>query len=293
MADVKIPYKVIFTGLDADENELEAYAASKSLEGLTWALSTTINFSVTGKYKSRGDMSKSARIYMSPARQGSFIVAMNAWVLANPFLATVALGGAVSVVAPYINKTIEYAFGKALGNISEIPDGFKKYYKRLSKDERNELDTLIQRIEPPLSRAHMVIGQTATEVAFKSKRTELFKMDEATKEYIEAKPLDAPEVIITNITAYNVVSRNGRMYDPVNGSTAAFTLIKSPLKGTANTITTSLDQYQAGRKGLVKVTADRVQTESGRLKKFLVTAAEEIAIQDWENGQDPLRSVRN
>jgi len=77
MADVKIPYKVIFTGLDADENELEAYAASKSLEGLTWALSTTINFSVTGQYKSRGDMSKSARIYMSPARQGSFIVAID------------------------------------------------------------------------------------------------------------------------------------------------------------------------------------------------------------------------
>ena len=292
MADEKIPYKIIFTGLDADENELEAYAASKSLEGLTWALSTTINFSVTGKYKSRGDMSKSARIYMSPARQGSFIVAMNAWVVANPFLATVALGGAVSVVAPYVNKTSESAFGKALGSISEIPDGFRKYYKRLSKDERNELDTLIQRIEPPLSRAHMVIGQTATEVAFKSKRTELFKMDEVTKEYIEAKPLNAPEIMVTNITAYNVVSRNGRMYDPVNGTTAAFTLIKSPLKGTANTITTSLDQYQAGRKGLVKVTADRVQTESGRLKKFLVTAAEEIAVQDWENGQDPLRSVR-
>lgn len=293
MVDVNIPYKVIFTGLDADGNELEAYAASKSLEGLTWALSTTINFSVTGKYKSRGDMSKSARIYMSPARPGSFIVAMNAWVVANPFLATVTLGVAVSVVAPYINKTIEYAFGKALGNISDIPDGFKKYYNRLSKDERNELDTLIQRIEPPLSRAHTVIGQTATEVAFKSKRVELFKMDEVTKEYIEAKPLDAPEMMVTNITAYNVVSRNGRMYDPVNGSTAAFTLIKSPLKGTANTITTSLDQYQAGRKGLVKVTADRVQTESGRLKKFIVSAAEEIAVQDWQNGQDPLRSVRN
>jgi hypothetical protein len=291
--DVNIPYKIIFTGLDADGNELEAYAASKSLEGLTWALSTTINFSVTGKYKSRGDMSKSARIYMSPARQGSFIVSMNAWVVANPFLATVVLGGAVSVVAPYVNKTIEYAFGKALGNISDIPDGFKKYFNRLSKDERNELETLIQRIEPPLSRAHMVIGQTATEVVFKSKRTELFKMDETTKEYIEAKPLGDPKVMVTNITAYNVVSRNGRMFDPVNRSTAAFTLIKSPLKGTANTITTSLDQYQAGRKGLVKVTADRVQTESGRLKKFIVTAAEEIAVQDWKNGQDPLRSVRN
>lgn len=292
MADVKIPYKVVFNGLDADENELEAYSASKSLEGLTWALSITINFAVTGKYKSRGDMSKSARIYMSPARQGSFIVVMNAWVVANPFLATVALGGAVSVVAPYVNKTIEYAFGKALGSISDLPDGFRKYYNRLSKDERIQLDALVQRIEPPLSRAHMVIGQTAKEVTFKSKRTDLFKMDQTTKEYIEAKPLDAPEVLFTNVTAYNVVSHNGRMYDPVNGNTAAFTLVKSPLKGTASTITTSLDQYQAGRKGMVKVTADRVQTESGRLKKFLITAAEEIAVQDWENGQDPLRSVR-
>src|SRR5690606_18695839 len=108
MADLRIPYRVIFEGLDADGNELEAYAASKSLEGLTWALSTTINFAATGRYKSRGDMSKSARIYMSPARQGSFIVAMNAWVVANPFLATVVLGGAVSMVAPYVNKTIEY-----------------------------------------------------------------------------------------------------------------------------------------------------------------------------------------
>ncbi len=82
------------------------------------------------------------------------------------------------------------------------------------------------------------------------------------------------------------------MFDPVNNCTAAFTLVKSPLKGTGQIITTSLDQYQAGRKGIVKVTADRVQTESGRLKKFLVTAAEEIAQSDWENGQDPLRAVR-
>lgn len=292
MADIEIPYKVIFTGRDADGNELEAYSASKSLEGLIWALSTTINFSATGKYKSRGDMSKSVKIYMSPARQGSFIVAMNAWIVANPFYATVALGGAVSVIAPYVNKTIEYAFGKALGNIYDIPDGFKKYYNRFSKEERTQLDTLIQKIEPPLSRAHTVIGQTASEVTFKSKRTDLFKMDQATKEYIEAKPLNSPETILTNVTAYNVVSRNGRMYDPVSRATAAFTLTTNPLKGTANIITTSLDQYQAGRRGMVKVTADRVQTESGRLKKFLVTAAEEIAPQDWENGQDPLRSIR-
>lgn len=279
-------------GLDAERNELEAYTAAKSLEGLTWALSTTINFAATGKYKSRGDMSRSAKIYMSPARQGSFIIAMNAWVVANPFLTVVALGGGVSVVAPYVNKTIEYVFGKALGNISEIPEGFKKYYKRLSKEEKNQLDILVQRIEPPLSRAHSVVGQTAGEVKFISKRTELFKMDEITKEYIEAKPANAPETLETNVTAYNVVSRNGRMFDPVHNCTAAFTLIRSPLKGTGQIITTSLDQYQAGRKGMVKVTADRVQTESGRLKKFLVTSAEEIAQQDWENGHDPLRAVR-
>ena len=292
LADIKIPYKVIIDGLDADENKIEAYYGAKSLEGLTWALSTTINFASTGRFKSSGDMSKSAKIYMTPARKGSFIVLMNAWVVANPFLATVALGGGVSVIAPYVNKTIEYAFGKALGTISEIPEGFKKYYKRLSKEEQNQLDVLVQRIEPPLSRAHSVVGRSANEVKFVSKRTELFKMDEVTKEYIEAKPSNAPEILQTNVTAYNVVSRNGRMFDPINRNTAAFTLVKSPLKGSANTITTSMDQYQAGRKGMVNVTVDRVQTESGRLKKFLVTSAEEIPQHDWEGGQDPLRSIR-
>jgi len=217
---------------------------------------------------------------------------MNAWVIANPFLATVALGGGTNVVAPYVNKTIEYVFGKALGNISEVPNGYKKYYKRLSKEDKNQLEILVQRIEPPLSRAHSVVGQTAGEVKFISNRTELFKMDENTKEYIEAKPANAPEILETNVTAYNVVSGNGRMFDPVHKRTAAFTLSKSPLKGTGKVITTSLDQYQAGRKGMVKVTADRVQTESGRLKKFSVTAAEEIAKSDWKNGQDPLRAAR-
>ena len=261
MAEIGIPYKVVFDGLDAEGNELEAYSASKSLEGLTWALSTTINFAATWNYKSQGDISKSAKIYMSRARQGSFIVAMNAWVIANPFIATVTLGVGASVVATYVNRTIEYVFGKALGSISDMPDGFRKYYKRLSKDEKNELELLIQRIEPPLSRAHTAVGKTAAEVVFKSKRAELFKMDEITKEYIEAKPLNSPEILLTNVTAYNVVSRNGRMYDPVQGNTAAFTLVKSPLKGTANIITTSLDQYQAGRRGMDKVTVDRVQSE--------------------------------
>lgn len=292
MGEIKIPYKVKIDGLDANRNELEAYYATKSLEGLTWALTTTINFAATGKYKSKGDMSKSAKIYMKPARQGSFIVAMDAWVTANPFLAIVAVGGSVGVITPYINKTIEYTFGKALGTISEIPDGFKKYYNRLSKEERNQLEVLTQRVEPPLSRAHTLIGQTASEVKFISKRTQLFNMDETTKEYIEAKPANSPEILNTNVTAYNVVSRNGRMFDPQTKKTAAFTLVKSPMKGTAKTITTSLDQYQAGRKGMVKVTVDKVATESGRLKKFLVTAAEEIDRSDWEDGQDPLRAAR-
>lgn len=288
MAEIKIPYKVRFIGLDADRNELEAYAGAKSLEGISWALAVTINFAVTGDYKYKGDMSRSSKIYLKPSRSGSFITEMNALVLENPFLATIALG----VVAPYINKTIEYVFGRALGTISEIPAEFKKYYKRMSKGERNQLEVLLQRVEPPLTRAHTVIGRTATNVQFISKRTEIFSLDALTKEYIEAKPANCYETIQTNITAYNVVSRNGRMFDPVNLNTAAFTLVSNPLKGTANIVTTSMDQYQAGRKGMVKVTVDRVQTASGRLKKFLITAAEEISVVDWENGLDPMRSVR-
>lgn len=292
MDEIKIPYKVKFTGLDADRGELEAYAAAKSLEGLSWALSITINFAVTGEYKSRGDMSRSAKIYLKPAREGSFISEMDALIQSNPFLSTVALGLSINLVSPYINKTIEYVFGRALGIISDIPNSYIKYHNRMSKSERDKLDVLLQRVESPLTRAHMVINKTAKNIHFKSKKDELFKMDSLTQEYIEAKPSNKPEIYHTNVTAYNVVSRNGRIYDPKNRNTAAFTLANKPLKGSANTVTTNMDQYQAGRKGMVKVTVDRVQTASGRLKKFLITAAEEISASDWENGQDPLRSLR-
>lgn len=292
METIKIPYKVKFSGLDADRNELEAYSAAKSLEGLTWALSVTLNFATTGDYKARGDVSKSSKIFMRPARRGSFISEMNALVLANPFVSTIAMGVGVNLISPYINSTVGYVFGRSLGLISEMPSGFLKYYKRMSKSEKDKLDLLLRRVEPPLTRAHAVIDKTAEDIHFVSKRTELFKMNSLSKEYIEAKPSNSPEIIYTNITAYNVVSRNGRIFDPVNGKTEAFTLIKKPLKGTAGTVTTSMDQYQAGRKGMVKVTVDRVQTKSGRLKKFLVTSAEEIPRSDWEKNEDPLRSSR-
>ena len=40
------------------------------------------------------------------------------------------------------------------------------------------------------------------------------------------------------------------------------------------------------------MTTQRVETKEGRLKKLIVTSAEEIPHADWEDGIDPLRSIR-
>ncbi|WP_300425368.1 hypothetical protein [uncultured Hyphomonas sp.] len=284
-----LDYRIVFEGGDADRNMLEAYPAAHTLEGLTWALSLTLHFGVTGELRGRGDLSSSAKIFVLPARRGSFINDLNILIQENPFLVVTVGAYAMNTVTPYINGLIKFTFSKALGLDSSFPPGAKRSLRKLD-DEK--LDKLVERIEPPLTRAHAVIGKTANFVSFKSKRTELATLDAHTKAYLEAKRSDTFEVIDTNITSFNLLTGNGRLYDPEAETTAAFTLSTTPAKGTKNILIQSMEQYSLGRQGQIRIVVQRVETVEHRLKKFIITSAEEIPRSDWLNGSDPLRSRR-
>lgn len=94
------------------------------------------------------------------------------------------------------------------------------------------------------------------------------------------------------MTSFNVLTGNGRLYHPDEDSTVAFSLSPDPFVGTKNMLIESMQQYSAGRCGIVRMTTQRVETKEGRLKKLIVASAEEIPQSDWEDGVDPLRSKR-
>ncbi|WP_264213105.1 hypothetical protein [Leisingera thetidis] len=294
-APIWLTYTLEFKGRDADKHYLEAHPAGHSIEGFSWALALTLNYGVTGRTRYSRDLSRSARILISPPKRGSVLFELNILVQENPFLAITAGGYAVNTVTPYINGLISYVFGQALGLGTEFAEDAKQYLKKLNGDD---LNTISRRIEPPLTRAHKVIGRTADEVVFKSRRATLATLDEITKENLNAQPSGKYDTIDTNVTSFNVLTGNGRLYDPEAETTIPFSLQKTTRHGTATALILSMDQYSLGRNGTIRIVAERVETNSGRatnsgrLTKYIVSSAEEIPLSDWVGGVDPLRTKR-
>ena len=286
---MELKFRAKFEGGDAEDNRLEAYPAAQSMEGLTWALAITVHYGVTGELRNRGDLSRSAKIYVSPPRRGSYFQDIFIVVQENPFLAGMVGGYAVNTVTPYINGLIGYAFNQTIGAARALPRGAAKYIRRL---DREDLDELSVRIEPPLTRAHAAIGKTAETLTFQSKRTPLVLMNPITKGYLEAELSNEYEWFDTNVTSFNVLTGNGRLYHSETDGTVPFSLHTNAQGGTKPTLIRSMEHYSIGHQGNVRISARRFETADDRIKKFVVSSAEEIPEMDWENGSDPLRMPR-
>lgn len=293
MADldsVKIAIK--YDGLDADKHRLDAYSASLSLEGITWALNVTLYCLVAGKRKHKGDLSKAVKIYITSSKKGSFttelIAELSAASISADFIKGYLIGGSTALV----NKFVIYIFKRALGISYQIPNGIKKLIDNINKKDPDLIDDLVQQIEPSLSKAHDFVGKTAKTAEVKINRTVSFELNQTTKEYVEAEPVGKFDTMDTNITAYNVNSQNGRLYHPVDNETVSMTVKKEADPKSKNAITASLNAYQEGNEGKIRITAERVATKSGRLKKYLISHAERIPQADWVNGVDPLTAKR-
>ena len=287
---MELKFRATFEGLDADSNRLEAYPAAQSMEGLAWALSLTLHYGVTGELRNRGDLSRSAKIFVSPARRGSYFQDIYVVLQENPFLAGLVGGYAVNTVTPYINGLIGYVFNQTVGAAKVIPRGASTYIRRLNGDD---LDELSVRIEPPLTRAHAAIGKTAETLTLTSRRTPLVLMNPITKGFLEARLADEFETIDTNVTSFNVLTGNGRLYSPDEDGTVPFSLHSEPSYGTKQTLIKSMEHYSMGHRGIIRITARRFATIDERLKKYVVTSAEEVPILDWEDGMDPIRQRRS
>ena len=268
---------------------LEAHPAGQSIEGFSWALGLILNYGITGRLSYSRDLSKSAKIFISPPKRGSVLYELNILVQENPFLAIIIGNYAMNTVTPYINGLIGYAFKQAMGIGDDFPKGSKKYLKKLKGDELNAIS---QRIEPPLTRAHLAIGRTADEITLTRRGTEIVKLDKYTKENLKAEPVGTYDTLDSNVTSFNILTGNGRLYSPETETTVAFALRENYRHGTTTALIASMEQYSLGRMGIIRIVGERVETSGGRLVKYIVGSAEELPKADWVDGNDPMRQRR-
>ncbi|SDW89957.1 hypothetical protein SAMN05444336_102671 [Albimonas donghaensis] len=292
MAEIEniwISYALNFDGRDADRNMLEAHSAGQSIEGLSWAIALVLNYGITGRTRYSRDLSKSAKIFISPPRRGSVLYDLNILVQQNPFLALVVGGIAVNVVTPYISGLISYLFNQVVGLGDNPSDELGTFLEKLN---RNDLNTITQRIEPPLTRAHAAIGRTAETITLRTGAREIFCFDSNTKENLKSRPTGDFDTIDSNITSFNLLTRNGRLFSNEIDATIPFSLRDFTQHDTTTALILSMEQYSIGRNGHIRITGERVETQAGRLVKYIVGSASQIPPADWIDGVDPLRQRR-
>ena len=287
MSQIELKVSLSYEGLDADNHQLEAHSAALSLEGMAWAMQVATYSLANGKIKERGDLSDTVKIFITSSKKGSFVTTLLILVVVPAIV-----GYTVNLTTPDAKRLLAYIFNKALGNKNPKSNRTEILLKKIEKYDKNLVEELVHQIEPALERAHNFVGKTATRLEVKLSSNDNFCLDKTTKEYVEAKPTGKYDTIDTNITAYNVNSHNGRLYHPVDEETISMTVIKNTKANTKNKITESLNAYQEGKEGKIRITAEKVSTKSGRLKKYLISDADYIPQSDWVNGIDPLHAKR-
>lgn len=284
---LKIALRAKFEGGDADQHILEGHSAAKSLEGLTWALISAINYGSTGKLKTPQAANRKSQIYIYPPKRGSVIFGIIAVIQDPVFLASLAGGYAVNTATPMTNGLVKTVFNQAMGN---TPNLTQKEARLVKKFDTNELDALSKRIEPPLTRSHEFVDTTADRLILSTRRSIVSEHNSASAAYLNGQIERSAIVFHANVTSYNGVTGNGRLYFEPEKRITPFTIGKNVISGTRPLLSTSLDHFTRGHQGKIKLSAFREISGDGRLKRLVISAADEIPSSDWIDGVDPLRS---
>lgn len=205
MVEESFGLRLHFSGGDADQNMLDAYDGSTSLHGFAQALQIATNAYINGDVTNYATALKNAKVYMRPARQGSFITDFTTVITRKP--------KGVTVNAATFYDFITFAFNQAVGRTPSEPK--TAYVDGLIGPDKPLFDDLAESMEGCLERAHRVISEGGvTKVSIQRPRGEqLAEFDQETSLWVTTRSTDVhPQTFTGNITRFNSVSPNGRAF---------------------------------------------------------------------------------
>lgn len=263
---VNIHFKISYHHGEAQRGRLDLYDASMSIHGLAKALSiTTHSLLNDGAIRKKGDRLDGAKIYISPSRRGSFqeIITL---VISNE--AAVAFG--VSVAAATFWDLLKWTWGKTL-DIDFNPQS--TYAKKLSKRREPFIGEISEALEVPLEQIHRPIKKTPEmEISIQRPRVgEIIRLNHNTLENVAlTTESNITEDIIGNVTRYNILSGYGRLYDNAEEKTISFKITDDVTFDQRELLTWSMHQAQRGNEGKLSISANRVLTSSGKIKRYII-----------------------
>lgn len=273
---LEIRYKLKYTGDAADDHRLPAHDGATSLEGITWSFSLLGNYLATGDIRKRGNLDKRVRFYIAPARTGSFTNEVIAFVtepqslFLTSILGTVAVGAITTAFTGFVKHAVTKVCGLQ-------DDDHAQFMRVLDRFPSGDLEANFDAIEPAMSRAHNVIGSGAVELNIIKGRTQLLRLDNTTKSYVNSN-FENPEntIRVVSVGALNANTGNGRVYDVETNKTIPFTVDKEPRPGTYAVLSSSLDRYIGGLPSNIEITCRETYSHDDRIKKLKIFSANNL-----------------
>lgn len=271
--------KITYLGGDADNHRLKFYDGSTSIQGFSQALHIATHAYVNGKSISKAPALKGAELYMKSLRPGSVIGEIVVLINQNPGLSLAAGGIFATYTANPFYDFIKMLFSKANGLIDYEPETVT-----VSKAlERHEpfFDNVAEIMEGSLQRVHRPIGEGIDLISIGRPRSDLITLNQATKDWVNSQETAPNEDVLTgNVTRYNAITRNGRIYIDQLNRIVPFRIDESFPLSLLTTLTWSLHGSNSGVAGTqefpkkLTLTAKKVVTSSSRVKRIIITNCE-------------------
>ncbi|UXT56678.1 hypothetical protein FY134_03060 [Agrobacterium fabrum] len=264
MAEETFGVRVRFEGRDADDNHLDAYDGSLSLHGFAQALQIATHAYANRDITNVATAMKGAKVFMKPARQGSFITDFTTVITRKK--------KGITLNASTFYDFVGYAFSQAVGKTAEQPN--TPYVKSLTGPEDVFFDELAEELEGSLGRAHRVIAEEgATTISVERPRGGgLVVFDHQTNMWVNTRdPSDQIETLTGNVTRFNTVSPNGRAYIDEFQRIIPFRRVAAFPVDQRLLLSWSLHESNLASKKKLTFDARTVKTASGTVKQLLIS----------------------
>lgn len=275
---IPIPIRITNEGGEADNHRLRLADAGAMYSGLNRSISYCLLSFEAGELIERVTRVSSVQIYQRKTEDNCLTHDLIVE-LSNNYVAHTAsfISG---VAATYLCKMVDFCFKAAIGKLSD--DEYERGVQRFPRIEPY-IDTLVEKIEPHLLAVHEPIQDSETISIEMGDDT--IDLDQETKDYLAGSNESKLQKFTGNVTRLNIVSGNGRFYARELGYIVAFSQAPA-LRGKMGSrrLSWSLREKDKDASGLIEISARKIETTSGRLKRLLVEKV--VRVKDDEDAAD-------
>lgn len=266
MERAKASLKIVYRGGEADQNRLDLYDGAESNFGFAKALSIASHAFVRQAIVHHATAAKGVRLYLGVPSAGSYVEFIQAVITDPNFM----LGVGTGVVTNAFYDFLKFSLSRAAGLFVEPETSAVR--QQFERDEPF-FDELADVLEGPLRDAHRTIKMSGGTISLERPRSPLVTFDRETLDWVTTRELDdTRETVIGNVTRYNVISKNGRLFNQKLGRVIPFKPDGSLGEMSQRLLTRSLDDTNHRLPGILDFTVQPVVSARGAVKRYILMA---------------------